>query len=308
MKHNAIGIFCTMAYTVIISSCSTLFSEDTTRYGFLRAAVANANQLDDIFAPELEMRYYDYYSGEEWNSNKFDEPDIFSSEDEFLSRLPIGNYYFLTYTAYKNKIRHANSLADIEIFSDTIHSSQYDAAVIAYRQKMVYKGVGDGNIQLEDTCTRHFKMSPMVQTIQLNITVDGLSPTHVIESLEAMLSNVAIGRKVYTNQPIAEYAGVLFQFTKESKNKYTASEHVFGVSKTGSPELTIECAGNTFHKKFKVNLSKALSDFTQDGIIINILISIGDDMIAHEIKILDWQDMPQSEIKLSPTINKQFKQ
>ena len=286
-------VLCTL---LSLGSCE-MFREDCGSKGFLKAKVAD--DLAPKRTEELQVRYYDYYSGMEY-TEKQGEPDYFEENNQFLSRIQTGEYRFLAYNLFNNKIRNSSDIATVEIFSDTVYSAKYGIPVIANRQRVVYTDSSDGVILPEDTIFRVFTPRPLVQKIVVNITLKGLSASHKITSMEAMLSGVILGRKIFTNQPISEYAGLIFSFAPtEVENKFTSEAYVFGVSHNISNTLRIECIGETFHQYSQVDLSSVLEDFTADGMIIDLVVEIGENMNLDNIYIEQWKDFEQNDINFN---------
>ena len=290
--------------TIMLASCLLLilgacnmFQEDCGMKGYLRAYVS-----DNVAPPtteDIQVRYYDYYSGAEY-TEKLGEPDYFEVNNQFLSRIATGEYKFLAYSLFNNKVRNVEELSAIEIYADTVSSVKYGIPIIANLQKLVYTDSSEGSILPEDTLKRVFNLRPLVQKIVINITLKGLSQTHQITSLEAMLSGVITGRKIYTNQPIADYAGLVFPFSPtEVDNRFTSSAFVFGVSNAIPNTLKIECLGETFKQYSQVDLSSVLKDFTVDGMVIDLVVEIGENMLFDNIYIEKWQDMEQNDINFN---------
>jgi len=289
----SVGVFLSLLF---ISCTDKLFPEQELTKGFLSAKISDDGAHPST-TEEIQVRYYDSYSGEEC-TEKLGEPDYFTGENTFLSRIRTGEYRFLAYSKFNGKIKNATDIETIEIYTDTVYSEKYDAMVIVNKQHPVFTSTTTGEIHREDTTYRSFTLAPMIQQLVINITVEGLTPEHEISSLEAMLSGVITGRKIYTNQPIAEYAGLIYSFNPtEVTNKFTSSAWVFGVSNSIPNTFHIECLGNSFKQFFKVDLSSVLEDFTANGMIIELVISIGENMQMKDIYISDWKDLNQNEIK-----------
>lgn len=286
-----------VCFLLSLSSCENMFREDCGLKGYLRAAVS-----EDVLpatTEEIQVRYYDFYSGEEY-SEKMGEPDYFQANNHFLSQIKTGEYKFLAYNLFNNKVRNVSELSAIEIYSDTIFSPKYGIHVLANKQNTVYTDASEGMILPEDTIFRKFTLVPMVQKIIINITLKGLSEKHEITSLEAMLSGVITGRKIYTNQPVAEYAGLIFPFSPvEQENKFISSAYVFGISNAVENILRIECVGTTFKQYSQVDLSSVLKDFTADGMVIDLVVEIGENMAMDNIYIDKWQDIEKGDINFN---------
>lgn len=279
-----------------LSSCE-MFREDCGMKGYLRAEVSDT--ATTTTTEELQVRYYDYYSGMEY-TEKLGEPDYFETNNHFLSRIKTGEYRFLAYSLFNNKVRNLSDIANVEIYSDTVNSAKYGISVIANRQKAVYTDSNEGLILPEDTIYRVFNLRPMVQKLVVNITLKGLSLAHEITSLEAMLSGVITGRKIFTNQPTSEYAGLIFPFSPtDTDNKFTSQAYVFGVSNSVSNVFQIECVGKTFKQYSQVDLSSVLEDFTADGMIIDLVVEIGENMTLGNIYIDQWKDFEQNDINFN---------
>lgn len=193
----------------LFSSCDWLFSENYGTKGFLSATLSDNGALPAT-PEEIQVRYYNNYSNEEY-TEKLGESDCFASDGNFLSRIRTGEYRFLAYSTFNNKVRHSSDITQIEIYADTVNSEKYGIPVYANKLRPVHMASESGFIFPEDTTYRTFTLVPMVQKIVINITLKGMSAEHKIETLEAMLSGVITGRKIYTNQPIAEYAGLISQ-------------------------------------------------------------------------------------------------
>ena len=116
-----------------------------------------------------------------------------------------------------------------------------------------------------------------------------------------MLSGVITGRKIYTNQPIAEYAGLIFPiFTEtDTQYEYTSESYVFGVSNAVQNTLRVECVGDTFTQYSQIDLSTVLKDFNADGIVIDVTIEIGENMQMDNIYISSWRDIEQDDINFN---------
>jgi hypothetical protein len=281
---------------MLFSCTDKLFQETEHTKGFLSACISEEGTYPST-TEEIMVRYYDNYSGVEY-TEKTGEPDFFSSKNKFLSRIRTGDYRFLAYSQFNDRVRNTSDIETIEIYTDTIYSEKYASMVIVNKQKPVFTASETGMIHREDTTYRTFFLSPMVQQITINVTVEGLTVDHEIFSLEAMLSGVITGRKIYTNQPIPEYAGLIYSFNQtEVANKFTSSAWVFGIANTTPNTFNIECLGNSFKQYFKVDLSSVLEDFTADGMVIDLVISIGENMQMKDIYISAWKDLNQSEIK-----------
>ena len=249
---------------------------------------------------EIQVRYYDNYSNEEY-TEKLGEPDCFASDGNFLSRVRTGEYRFLAYSTFNNKVRNSSDITQIEIYADTVNSEKYGVPVYANKLRPVHMASESGFIFPEDTTYRTFTLVPMVQKIVINITLKGMAAEHEIETLEAMLSGIIVGRRIYTNQPIAEYAGLIFPiFTEtDTKYKYTSEAYVFGVSNAVSNMLRIECVGDTFTQYSQVDLSSVLKDFNADGIVIDVVVEIGENMQMDNIYIDAWKDIEQDDINFN---------
>lgn len=290
---------CILSVVVFLSSCDWLFSEDYGTKGFLSATLSDNGVLPAM--PEgIQVRYYDNYSNEEY-TEKLGEPDCFASDGNFLSRIRTGEYRFLAYSTFNNKVRNSSDITQIEIYADTVNSEKYGVPVYANKLRPVHMASESGFIFPEDTTYRTFALVPMVQKIVINITLKGMSAEHEIETLEAMLSGVVTGRKIYTNQPIAEYAGIIFPiFTEtDTQYKYTSEAYVFGVSNTVQNMLRVECVGDTFTQYSQVDLSSVLKDFSTDGIVIDVVIEIGENMQMDNIYIDAWKDIEQDDINFN---------
>lgn len=278
----------------LLSSCD-MFPEDCGAKGYLRATVSE-NGVSPSAPEALQVRYYDNYSGEE-HTEKMGEPDYFAADGIFLSKIQVGEYRFLAYSRFNNKVRDVEDIATITIYSDTVRSDKYATTVISTEQNFVCMASDNGVIWPEDTTACAFRLTAMVQKIVFNVTLEGLSKDHSLTSLEAMLSGVITGRKIYTNQPISEYAGLIFNFTQTDVNKFTSEAYVFGVSNAIRNELKFECVGESFHQYSTVDLSNVLKDFTAAGMVIDLVIKIGEDMNMDNIYINNWEDMPQDDIE-----------
>lgn len=295
MKVKA--IICVACLIFSLASCENMFREDCGAKGYLRAAVSE--EVTPPTTEEIQVRYYNFYSGEEY-SEKMGEPDYFTANNHFLSRINTGEYKFLAYNTFNNKVRNVTELSGIEIFSDTVFSAKYGIHILANKQNLVLTDAKDGIILPEDTIFREFTLTPMVQKIVINITLKGLSEKHEITSLEAMLTGVITGRKIYTNQPIAEYAGLVFSFSAtEIDNKFSSEAYVFGVSNAVDNTLRIECVGQSFKQYSQVDLSSVLKDFTADGMVIDLVVEIGENMNMNNIYIDKWQDIEQNDINFN---------
>lgn len=288
-----------LSVIVFLGSCDWLFSEDYGAKGFLSATLSDNGSLPAT-PGEIQVRYYDNYSNEEY-MEKLGEPDCFASDGSFLSRIRTGEYRFLAYSTFNNKVRNSSDITRIEIYADTVNSKKYGVPVYANQLRPVHMASESGFIFPENTTYRAFTLVPMVQKIVINITLEGLSAEHEIETLEAMLSGVITGRRIYTNQPIAEYAGLIFPFFTETdmRYKYTSETYVFGVSNVVQNMLRIECAGDTFTQYSQVDLSSVLKDFNAEGIIIDIVIEIGENMQLDNIYIDAWKDIEQDDINFN---------
>lgn len=294
MKVNTILLVLCLLF--LLASCD-MFREDCGMKGYLRAQVAD--NVTPTTTEELQVRYYDYYSGLEY-TEKLGEPDYFEVNNHFLSRIKTGEYRFLAYSLFNNKVRNLSDIANVEIYSDTVNSVKYGIPVISTRQKAVYTDSNDGLILPEDTIFRVFNLRPLVQKIVVNITLKGLSLDHEITSLEAMLTGVITGRKIYTNQPTSEYAGLIFPFAPtETDNKFTSQAFVFGVSNSVPNVFRIECVGKTFKQYSQVDLSSVLENFTADGMVIDLVVEIGENMNLGTIYIDQWKDFEQSDINFN---------
>lgn len=286
---------CILSIAVSFTSCDWLFAEDYGTKGYLKATISEDGYLPST-PEEIQVRYYDNYSNEEY-SEKLGEPDYFASSGTFLSRLRTGNYRFLAYSVFNSKIRNASDITQIEIYTDTVMSEKYGEPIYVNELHPVFTGNDVGMINPEDTTYRAFIMVPMVQKIVINMTLLGLSVDHTITTLEAMLSGVCSGRKVYTNQPLAEYAGLIFHFSPtEVTNRFTAEAYVFGISNAVPNALKVECIGESFRQYQTIDLSSVLKDFTTEGMVIDLVVEIGENMQMDNIYIDSWQDMHQSDI------------
>lgn len=284
------------ALVSLLSSCN-MFEEDCGFRGYLKAEIS-----EDVLpatTEEIQVRYYDAYSGQEY-SEKLGEPDYFAANNKFLSRLRTGEYKFLTYSLFSNKVRNVSDINTAEIFADTAYSEKYGVPLITTKQKLVYTDSNAGTILPEDTTQCVFKLQPLVQKIICNITLEGLSAKHEVKNIEAMLSGVITGRKIYTNQPIAEYAGQIFSFTPtDTPNKFTSEVYVFGVSNNIANVLRIECIAETFKQYSQVDLSSVLENFTADGMTIDLIVEIGENLAANNVYITGWQDFEQGDINFN---------
>lgn len=293
MKIKSI-MLATWVIVTVLSSCENMFSEDCGERGYLQATISEA--MLPSTTEEVQVRYYNNYSGEEY-SEKMGEPDYFSADNHFLSRINTGEYKFLAYSAFNNKVRNTSDISTIEIYSDTVNSEKYAIPVIANRQRVVFTGSTTGIIMPEDTLHCVFNLRPMVQKIIVNITLKGISSSQTVTSVEALLPGVITGRKIYTNQPIAKYAGLVFSFSPtDVNNKFTSEAYVFGVSTQTQNLFKIECLGETFKKYSQVDLSSVLENFTSDGMVIDLVVEIGENMNFDNIYIEKWQDIEQSDI------------
>lgn len=282
-------------FTLFVLAACDMFPEDCGAKGYLSATIAQGESFPST-TEEIQVRYYDNYSGEEY-TEKMGEPDYFSSGNQFLSRIKTGEYRFLAYSVFNNKIRNVSDISTIEIYADTVMSSKYGVTVLSNKQHLVYQASDNGTILPEDTIYRTFSLAPMVQKIVINITLKGLSTDHKITSLEAMLSGVITGRKVYTNQPIPEYAGLIYSFQQtDEANRFTTSAYVFGISNAVPNTLKIECLGETFRQYSTVDLSSVLEDFSAAGMVIDLTVEIGENMQFKDIYIEGWKDIQQSDI------------
>ena len=297
MKKKELSMICMSLCIFVFCSCTDkLFLEEEWTKGYLSARIME-DRLGPSTTEEIQVRYYDNYSGEEY-TEKMGEPDYFPADNNFLSKIRTGEYRFLAYSVFNGRVRNASEIETIEIYQDTVYSSKYASMVIANKQKPVFTSTETGFIHREDTTYRIFALSPMVQQITINITLEGLSVDHEITALEAMLTGVITGRKIYTNQPLPEYAGLIYSFdSTEVANRFTSSAWVFGVSNNVPNLLRIECLGNTFKQYFTVDLSTVLESFTASGMVIDLVIEIGENMQMKDIYISAWRDMNQSEIK-----------
>ena len=198
-------------------------------------------------------------------------------------------------------MRNSSDITQIEIYADTVNSEKYGVPVYANKLRPVHMASESGFIFPEDTTYRTFNLVPMVQKIVINITLRGMSAEHEIETLEAMLSGVITGRRIYTNQPVPEYAGLIFPiFTEtDTQYKYTSEAYVFGVSNAVQNLLRIECVGDTFTQHSQVDLSTVLKDFNADGIVIDVVVEIGENMQMGNIYIDGWKDMEQDDINFN---------
>ncbi|NDV83430.1 hypothetical protein [Bacteroides sp. 51] len=296
MKVKAITMSVCVFFSLSFISCTDkLFPEKEWTKGFLRANISEEGAFPST-TEEIQVRYYDLYSGDEY-TDKFGEPDYFDGENNFLSKIKTGEYRFLAYSAFNGKVRNTSDIATIEVYMDTTYLAKYDSYVIANKQKPVFTATETGKIHREDTTYRSFVLTPMVQNITVNVTVMGLSNNHHIKSIEAMLSGVIVGRKIHTNQPIPEYSGLICNFDEIQQDKFTSSSWVFGVSNAVPNIFKIQCIGDSFNHYSEVELSDVLTDFTADGMIINLVIELGENMEMKDIYIADWEDVDQSEIK-----------
>lgn len=294
VKTTITATVCLIAM-LFLSSCDDFFSEDCSGKGFLKARISEEGP-SPATTEEIQVRYYDNYSGMEY-TEKLGEPDYFSAENEFLSRISTGEYRFLVYNIFNNRVRNVDDISSIEIYSDTVISNKYALPVIANKQHPVYMGTESGWINREDTTYREFALAPMVQKIVVNVTLVGLSTDHTLTGLEAMLTGVITGRKIYTNQPLPEYAGLIYSFTQIEEAKFTAESYVFGISNNVPNTFKIECLGESFTQYFDIDLSHVLEDFTASGIVIDLHVEIGENMQMKDIYIADWRDIPQSDIQ-----------
>lgn len=280
----------------LLSSCE-MFQEDCGFRGYLAAEIS-----EDVLpatTEEIQVRYYDAYSGQEY-SEKLGEPDYFAANNKFLSRIRTGEYKFLTYSLFSNKVRNVSDINTAEIIADTVYSEKYAMPIISTKQKLVYTDSNTGTILPEDTTHCTFKLQPLVQKIICNITLEGLSAKHEVKKIEAMLSGVITGRKIYTNQPIAEYAGQIFSFIPtEMPNKFTSQVYVFGISNNVANLFRIECIAETFKQYSQVDLSSVLENFTADGMTIDLVVEIGENITANNVYISSWQDFEQGNINFN---------
>lgn len=280
---------------LLTSSCSQMFEESGASTGYMRAHITG--DFLPATTEELQVRYYDNYSDLEYN-NKLGEPDYFSSDNSFLSNIPSGKYKILVYNKFNNKIRNYSDLSKIVITADTIYSQKWGCEVISTSQKPVYRSISEGLIMPSDTTAINFRLLPMVQKIIINVSLKGIAvSTDRISSIQAMLSGVITGRKIYTNQTLPEYAGQEFSFVSSSESHYTASAYVFGISQKVSNTLKFELAGDTFHQNTSVDLSTVLKDFTSEGMVIDLVVEIGENMEMSNIYIEKWIDINQTNIK-----------
>lgn len=279
----------------ILTSCD-IFPEDCGAKGYMKATLSENGMFPS--APEaLQVRYYDIYSGEEY-TEKMGEPDYFTADGTFLSKISVGEYRYLAYSRFNNKVRNTEDISTITIYSDTVNSNKYATTVIANKQELVCMASDRIAIFPEDTTACAFRLTAMVQKIVFNVTLEGLSKDHSLTSLEAMLSGVITGRMIYTNQPISEYAGLIFNFTQtDISNKFTSEAYVFGVSNAVPNKLKFECVGESFHQYSTVDLSSVLKDFTSSGMVIDLVINIGEDMAMNDIYIEGWEDVSQDNIE-----------
>lgn len=297
MKMRKITNITLFSVLLTLSSCNSMFQENCGYSGYLKAEVSDKAIPETT--EELQVRYYDYYSGLE-RSDKLGEPDYFAVNNKFLSRIRTGEYKFLTYSLFSNKARNLADITTAEIYSDTVHSEKYGTPVIATKQKLIYTDNSSGTIIPEDTTQCLFTLSPMVQKIICNITLKGLSEKHEIKNIEAMLSGVITGRKIYTNQPIADYAGQIFTFSQTvTPNVFTSEAYVFGVSNSIENLLRIECLGDSFKQYTQVDLSSVLENFTADGMTIDLVVEIGENMSMSNIYISGWKDFEQGNINFN---------
>lgn len=299
MRKKIFASLCMLSMIALLSSCDWLFSEDYGTKGFLNATLADNGAL--LSTPEeIQVRYYDNYSNEEY-TEKLGEPDYFPSEGNFLSRIRTGEYRFLAYSTFNNKVRNSSDITQIEVYADTVYSEKYAMPVYANKLRPVHMSSESGFIFPEDTTYRTFTLVPMVQKIVINITLKGMSAEHEIETLEAMLSGVITGRRIYTNQPVAEYAGLILPVFTETdiRYKYTSEAYVFGVSNAVPNILRIECVGDTFTQYSQVDLSAVLKDFSADGIVIDVTVEIGENMQMGNIYIDAWKDIEQDDINFN---------
>lgn len=290
---------CMLSMIILLGSCDWLFSEDYGAKGYLNATISENGALPSAYE-EIQVRYYENYSNEEY-SEKLGEPDYFAANGNFLSRIRTGEYRFLAYSIFNNKVRNSSDITNIEIVADTVMSEKYGIPVYANKLRPVHMSIESGKILPEDTISRTFTLVPMVQKIVVNITLKGMSAEHEVKSLEAMLSGAITGRKIYTNQPTSEYAGLIFPIFSETDipNKYTSGAYVFGVSNVVQNILRIECVGDTFTQYSQVDLSSVLEDFTADGIVIDVVVEIGENMQMDNIYISSWQDIEQDDINFN---------
>lgn len=290
---------CMLSMVLLLGSCDWVFSENYGTKGYLKATLLE-NGAQPSTPEEIQVRYYENYSNEEY-TEKLGEPDYFSADGHFLSRIKTGEYRFLAYSVFNNKVRNISDITSIEIYADTVISAKYGMPVYANKLRPVYMGTESGAVLPEDTTYRSFALAPMVQKIVINMTLKGMSAEHKIKTLEAMLSGAITGRRIYTNQPIAEYAGVIFPLFSETNTDYrfTSEAYVFGISNKEKNILRVECVGDTFTQKSQVDLSSVLEDFTADGIVIDIVVEIGENMLLDNIYIDAWQDLEQGDINFN---------
>lgn len=57
--------------------------------------------------------------------------------------------------------------------------------------------------------------------------------------------------------------------------------------------------GETFKQYSQVDLSSVLKDFTVDGMVIDLVVEIGENMLFDNIYIEKWQDMEQNDINFN---------
>ena len=279
-------------FLVFFSSCSSLFEEKEIEQGYVTGKI-----VGDVIPSTTEginVRYYDFYSG---LTDQYGEPDIFSAQNQFISRLQTGEYKFLAYSLLNNKVRKTEDITTVEMYADTVYSSKYDCYVIKNKQDLVYSGSDRGIILREDTTHCFFSLHPMVLKVVCNVTVKGMTAIDV-DDVETLLSGVITGRKIYTNQPISETANLIMSYTSipDEINKFTSSVYVFGLSQTQNNYMDISCSGSYFSNRSRVDLTSILSKATDSGIEINIEVNIGEDMNISNITITDWKDLEQGSI------------
>lgn len=120
IKKKILASACMLSMIVHFSSCDWLFSENPGTKGFLNATLAD-NAILPSTPEEIQVRYYDNYSNEEY-TEKLGEPDYFPAEGSFLSRIRTGEYRFLAYSTFNNKVRNSSDITQIEIYADTVNS------------------------------------------------------------------------------------------------------------------------------------------------------------------------------------------
>ncbi|MBP1615596.1 MAG: hypothetical protein H6Q13_3044 [Bacteroidetes bacterium] len=279
-------------FLLSLSSCSSLFEENEVEQGYVAGKIVG--DVAPSTTEGINVRYYNYYSG---LTDQIGEPDVFSAQNTFLTRLQTGEYKFLAYSLLNNKVRKTEDITTIEIYADTVYSSKYDTYVIKNKQSLVYSGSDRGAILREDTTNCLFSLRPMVLKVVCNVTVKGMSALDV-DNVETLLSGVITGRKIYTNQPISDTASQIMSYTsvEGEANKFTSSVYVFGISQVQNNYMDVACSGSYFSNTSRVDLTSILSKATNDGIEINIEVNIGEDMNISNITITDWKDLEQGSI------------